>query len=96
MLRSELSKPFILSKFYLLAVGRDGALKLNCLMSIIKKHEHNFRHNAMFPGVTLKGIMLEFSSIIDLTLMQRTAMKFDPTPLIRPNFMARYAKCHTK
>ena len=25
----------------------------------MQKHEHNFRHNAIFSGVTLKGIMLE-------------------------------------
>ena len=35
-----------------------------------QKDEHNFRHNALFSGlgVTLKSIMLEFSSIIYLTL----------------------------
>ena len=38
--------------------------------SIMQKHEHNFRQNAMFSGVTLKGIMLEFWGIIYLTLMQ--------------------------
>ena len=34
----------------------------------MQKLENNFRHNAMFSGVTLKSIMLEFSSIIYLTL----------------------------
>ena len=34
----------------------------------MQKHEHNFGHNAMFSGVTLKSIMLVFLSIIYLTL----------------------------
>ena len=33
-----------------------------------QKDEHNLRHNALFSRVMLKGIMLEFSSIIYLTL----------------------------
>ena len=34
----------------------------------MQKHEHNFLHNAMFSGVTLKGIMspsMGFSDEID-------------------------------
>ena len=41
----------------------------------MQKHEYNFRHNAMFSGVTLKGIMLEISSIIYLTLDERVMLR---------------------
>lgn len=30
---------------------------------MIKKIEHNFKHDAMFSGVILKGIMIKFPSI---------------------------------
>ena len=35
-------------------------------LSIMLGHEHNVEHNAMILGVTLKGIILKFSSIIYL------------------------------
>ena len=34
----------------------------------MQTYENNFRYNAMFSEVTLKGIMLKFSNIVYLTL----------------------------
>ena len=39
-------------------------------LRIMLGQEHNFEHNAMILGVTLKSIMFKFSSIICLTLPQ--------------------------
>ena len=36
--------------------------------SIMLLFEHNYRHNALLLAVTLKSIMLKFSSIMHLTL----------------------------
>jgi len=38
-------------------------------LSIMLGHEHNFEHNAMSLGVTLKTIILKFSNVIYLTLV---------------------------
>ena len=59
--------------------------------SIMLLFEHTFRHDAVVLRVTLKGIMLKFSSIIYLTLVIRLVLfleflsfqvQFQPIPLV--------------
>ena len=54
-------------------------------LSILLGHEHNFERNAMILGVTLKSIMLKFSSIIYLTLF----IGFS-NPYVRTNVSSGY------
>ena len=44
----------------------EGLFKViisNYHINIVKIFDHNFHHNTMFSGVTLKSIILKFSSI---------------------------------
>ena len=43
--------------------GLFKAIISNYHINIVKIFDHNFHHNTMFSGVTLKSIILKFSSI---------------------------------
>jgi len=60
-----------------LSAGMEKGIKYNQdQSSIMLLLEHNFRHNAVVLRMTLKSIMLTFSSIMYLTLCLATLFVF--------------------